>query len=135
LKHILSPTDGSEHSFRAVTLAAQLAVGMKCKLSILTVKQYIVGRSKVAEMWTPEELAECSKQAHKITRDEGLKEADFVELRSRDISHTILEFSEKNSVDHIVIGSAGRTGVAQFLLGSTTTEVLKKSFLPVTIVH
>jgi nucleotide-binding universal stress UspA family protein len=135
MKHILCPTNGSEHSFRAVALAAQMALGMNCKLTVLTVKQYIVGRSKVTEMWNPDELTERLKQVRKIANDEGVLEANFVELRARDVAHSILEYAETKEVDHIVHGAAGTTGVAKFLLGSVTTEVLKKSFLPITVVH
>jgi nucleotide-binding universal stress UspA family protein len=135
MKHILSPTDGSEHALRAVTLAAQLARGMNCKLSILAVTQYIIGRSEAFDMWTPDEAAKFMAEAKKIARAEGVQQVDCVELRARDVSHAILEFAESHEVDHIVIGSAGRTGVAKFLLGSTSSEVLRKSFCAVTIVH
>ncbi|MFN0190967.1 MAG: universal stress protein [Aestuariivirga sp.] len=135
MKHILSPTDGSEHSLQVVALAAQFAVGMNCRLSILVVKQYIIGRSAVVEMWTQEEIEDVSERTLKIAQAEGFDKTEFIELRARDIAHAILDFAEKNEIDHIVIGTAGRTGMAKFLLGSTTTEVLKKSFCPVTIVH
>lgn len=135
MKHILCPTDGSEYSLRAVTVAAQIAAAVKCKLSILVVMQYIVGRSMVAEMWTPEEAAKCLEQASLIAEDEGLPQADLVDLRASDVAHAILDFSEKNQVDHIVMGSQGKGGVKRFLIGSTSLEVLKKAICPVTIVR
>lgn len=47
----------------------------------------------------------------------------------------IIEFAEEESVDGIIIGSAGRSGVSRMLLGSVAENVARKSSVPVTIVH
>lgn len=108
---------------------------MKAKLTVLAVRQYIVGRSMVAEMWTPEETSKCLEQALRIARKEGLSQAELVELRARDVAYAILEFAETKQIDHLVMGSTGKSGVKKFLLGSISMEVLKKASCPVTIVH
>lgn len=62
-----------------------------------------------------------------------------VEIETHVISGTpasaIVEFAESESVDGIVIGSTGRSGVSRLLLGSVAENVARKSPVPVTIVH
>lgn len=50
-------------------------------------------------------------------------------------SKTIVSYAEDNDVDHIVIGSHGRTGASRLLLGSVAETVTRRSTVPVTIVR
>lgn len=50
-------------------------------------------------------------------------------------SKTIVEYAEENGVDHIVIGSHGRSGVSRILLGSVAESVIRRASVPVTIVR
>ncbi|MFC4986229.1 universal stress protein [Saliphagus infecundisoli] len=47
----------------------------------------------------------------------------------------IIEFADEESVDGIIVGSAGRSGVSRMLLGSVAENVARKASVPVTIVH
>ena len=47
----------------------------------------------------------------------------------------IVEFAEKHEIDHIIIGSHGRSGVSRILLGSVAETVARRSPVPVTIVR
>lgn len=47
----------------------------------------------------------------------------------------ILETAEDHNVDHIVIGSHGRSGVGRVLLGSVAETVTRRSRVPVTIIR
>lgn len=47
----------------------------------------------------------------------------------------ILEYVERNPVDHVVIGSHGRSGVERILLGSVAEVVVRHSAVPVTVVR
>lgn len=47
----------------------------------------------------------------------------------------IVEFAETEAVDHIVMGSHGRSGVRRFLLGSVAEVVVRHSPVPVTVVR
>ncbi|MDZ7731101.1 MAG: universal stress protein [Natrialbaceae archaeon] len=51
------------------------------------------------------------------------------------VSRSIVSFAEENDVDHIVIGSHGRTGATRILLGSVAETVARRSPVPVTIVR
>ncbi|RKD94773.1 universal stress protein [Halopiger aswanensis] len=69
---------------------------------------------------------------------------DFAAERGVDIeTHTrigspaqeIVEFAETNDVDHVVMGSRGRSGVTRILLGSVAEVVVRHSSVPVTVVR
>lgn len=47
---------------------------------------------------------------------------------------TIVETAETLGVDHIVMGSRGRSGVARLLLGSVAEKVARRAPVPVTII-
>lgn len=51
------------------------------------------------------------------------------------VTHSIVEFADGHDVDHIVIGSRGRTGTSRVLLGSVAEQVARRSPPPVTIVR
>lgn len=46
----------------------------------------------------------------------------------------ILAYLEDESVDHVVIGSHCRTGIARFLRGSVAESVVRRSTVPVTVI-
>jgi nucleotide-binding universal stress UspA family protein len=50
-------------------------------------------------------------------------------------SRSIVEYVEEHDVDHVVIGSHGRSGVTRILLGSVAEKVARRSPAPVTIVR
>jgi nucleotide-binding universal stress UspA family protein len=77
MKHILCPVDGSEHARRAVRIAAEMAVHMKAKLSLLYVREYVVGRVGTFEVSSPEDAAKCLEDAKRIAKV-------FVQVKERD---------------------------------------------------
>jgi nucleotide-binding universal stress UspA family protein len=50
-------------------------------------------------------------------------------------ANAIVECAEEESVDHIVTGSHGRSGVTRILLGSVAETVVRRSPVPVTVVR
>ena len=50
-------------------------------------------------------------------------------------SRAIVEYAEEHDIDHIVMGSHGRSGVTRILLGSVAETVVRRSPVPVTIVR
>lgn len=48
---------------------------------------------------------------------------------------TIVTYAEEAGIDHIVLGSHGRTGLARFLLGSVSETVARRSPVSVTIIR
>lgn len=133
--HILTPVDGSEPSFRAIELAAKLATGLNSKLTILVVRQYIVGRKATADVLSQDDVDQLLRKSKSAAIATGMKDATVAEAKSRDVAHTIVEYAEKNGVDLIVMGASGMGTIKSFVIGSVSAEVLRKSICPVTIVH
>ena len=48
---------------------------------------------------------------------------------------TIVEVADDLGVDHVVVGSHGRTGVSRLVLGSVAESVVRRSPVPVTVVR
>ena len=48
---------------------------------------------------------------------------------------TIVSHAEDNDIDHVVLGSTGRTGARRILLGSVAESVLRRAPCPVTVVR
>lgn len=48
---------------------------------------------------------------------------------------SIVEYAEDHDVDHVVVGSHGRSGVSRILLGSVAEGVVRRSPVPVTVVR
>lgn len=133
--HFLVPVDGSEAAFRAVEFAAKLAVGSDSKITIFAVRQYIVGRHMVAAFQSKEEVAALLDTGKELAIAAGAKPVLVVQLDARDVSHAIVSYAEEHEVNLIVMGASGIGGFKAFLIGSISTEVLKKSICPVAIVH
>lgn len=64
---------------------------------------------------------------------------DDLEVRTEtaigDPARAIVEFAEENDVDHILVGSHGRSGVSRVLLGSVAETVARRAPVPVTVVR
>lgn len=135
MKSILVPIDGSEPSYRALEHAAKLAEGLGIKLTVLAVRQYIIGRKVVVSVWTEEEVDNILKKARELAFSLYRKDVAIVEVKSRDVARAIMEYAEQNEIDLIVMGASGMGNVKAFLIGSVSEEVLRKSICPVTVVH
>ncbi|ARS90691.1 universal stress protein [Natrarchaeobaculum aegyptiacum] len=51
------------------------------------------------------------------------------------VSRSIVDYAADHDVDHVAIGSHGRTGASRILLGSVAETVARRSPVPVTIVR
>jgi nucleotide-binding universal stress UspA family protein len=73
------------------------------------------------------------ERAHDRAAEEGV-DLD-TEFRIGGPANAIVAYAENNDVDHIVIGSHGRSGASRILLGSVAETVGRRSPVPVTIVR
>jgi nucleotide-binding universal stress UspA family protein len=140
-ERILVPVDGSPLSRRAFEFALDKHPG--AEFLVLSVLDPID-----AVYWSegagPSVASEWYERAKERTDDL------FAELRTetdeRGVSlvcetdvgkpaRTILRFVDEYDVDHVVMGSHGRSGVSRVLLGSVTEEVMRHADVPVTVVR
>ncbi|SDR31389.1 universal stress protein [Natronobacterium texcoconense] len=69
---------------------------------------------------------------------EGTEDVDYrTEIVVGDPAHEVVEFAEDedNDVDHILVGSHGRSGVSRILLGSVAEKIVRRAPVPVTVVR
>ena len=135
MKHIMAAIDGSEPSYRALEHAAELAKGLDAELSVLIVREFVVGRKDVYAVLNDDEIRNIQDKTKKIVLAAGEPRMKIHLEKSRDAAFTIVEIAINKDVDLIVMGASGKGGVKTFLLGSVSQEVLRKSACPVTIVH
>lgn len=62
------------------------------------------------------------------------REIETVRVTDRP-ARAIVDYADEEAVDHIVIGSHGRTGVTRVLLGSVAEKVVRRAACPVTVVR
>jgi nucleotide-binding universal stress UspA family protein len=150
---ILVPTDGSEHSMRALDAAIQIAKRFHGKITLIHV--YSVSVTPViipepstltppaAPMLAPVEMskvAEASRDAGNRILASGAEKAktEKVEVETTLIEgHTVQEIvktAKEGGFSLIVIGARGLSHIRILLLGSTTDGVIHHSACPVLVV-
>jgi nucleotide-binding universal stress UspA family protein len=138
IKRILFATDFSEGSDFAFDYAKTLAE--KCGARLLLV-HVISEPVDLRGFYVPhisfdsleEEIRESAEKMMGSFCKENLKDFDDYEtLVTPGIPYeTIIEQAQVNSVDMIIMGTHGRSGLDHVLFGSTAEKVVRKSPLPV----
>ena len=137
-KKILVPVDGSEGGWKALAAAKEVAEAGKSELVVMTVVQVFAGASI---MPIPVESGKINEELSNIADDilaqakekVGGVKAEFVAAPGRP-SKVIVDTVKKSGADLVVIGSRGLSGLAEFFLGSVSSEVAQLSPVSVLIV-
>jgi len=137
---ILCATDGSASSAKTVAFAIELSQRLALPLSFLTVVD--IDEGEAPTIWDAEALL-----AGKLPVDKplvvaigqalkaGLRRIAAVRAPGKEIAKTIVDYAEKNSYHHIIMGTAGLTGAKRFLIGSVAADVVNLAHCPVTVVR
>lgn len=141
--HVLVPLDGSPQSWAAFDYAVSNYDGGA--ITTLHVVDPIEGMYGDYDSYYDaqayeralERGDELGDQARDRADDAGILETTVLEsvVETGQPARTILEYVDENDVDHIVIGSHGRSGVARILLGSVAETVIRRAPVPVTVVR
>ncbi|MFP4530970.1 MAG: universal stress protein [Halodesulfurarchaeum sp.] len=137
--NVLVPIDGSAQSKRAVEYAAETLEPDTVTL-LHVIDPVEAGYSAAATMpgYSEEWYENRKDEAHSLFEDaeaqlEGFDVETVIEVGRP--SRTIVSHVEENDVDHVVMGSHGRSGMTRILLGSVAESVVRRSPIPVTIVR
>lgn len=143
-RHVLVPFDGSDKSIEALEYAVREYPDEK--ITVLHVIGVDTGPRYGDEgFFAPEEYTERLEQrrekdgrrlletARDVATDHGV-DVD-TELEVGRPARTINRFVESHDVDHVVMGSHGRSGPSRVLFGSVAETVTRRSPVPVTIVR
>ncbi len=140
-KQILVPYDASTYANHAFQKALEIAEKFGSKITVLTVLGIEVEDTRGISLERAIEIQdEQEDSATKIMKDlESLAKEKGVEFSFKVIYDPssykgIVNFSNSNPIDLIVIGSHGRTGIKKTLLGSVASGVVGHANCPVLII-
>lgn len=140
MKRILIPVDFSEYSIEALKIAAQIARKNNCEIILLhllelpqQVNDVFGNGASIPEIIFYKDKA--ISMLEKLTDAEYLKGIDVsVAIEINKVSEGIINSSEINKVDLIVMGSHGTSGFNELLVGSNTEKVVRFSNIPVLVI-
>ena len=142
-KKILFCTDFSENSDYAFPYALNLAKTYKAKLLIF----HVMVEGTFYYRSSPESRDELKDKRIEFGRKEAMdryaagfgifKDYEYLscEAGEGEVQYEIVQMAQKESVEVIVMGTHGRTGLTHLILGSTAESVVKNSPCPVLTVR
>jgi universal stress protein A len=138
IRHILAPTDFSDHSKQALAYALGLAKRFGARLSMLHVVEI---PPYPVEGYAPPALAatfldDLERQAREEMAQllpEAAAEKVAVErlVTVGNPYRKILEVAEAEGVDLLVMATTGRTGISRLVMGSVAERVVRHAVCPV----
>lgn len=138
---VLVPFDGSEQAERALDHAIEhFPDATVVLLSVINPAEFTYAGGEETLSPLPDDWYE---RAHEST-DRALEQAaEHVRAAGGTVetaielgrpARAIVNYVEANDLDHIVMGSHGRSGVSRVLLGSVAEAVVRRAPVPVTVV-
>ena len=145
---ILVPIDGSEPSFHAARVAINIANKFNSEIIVLYV---VVSPSKseyanLTGLVTPKQIDRIIDNAKNESKNWFEKIEDKVKEENPNIKISmkviltgvavygeIIQYAQQESIDLIVIGTRGRSGIKKLLLGSTASGVVTYANCPVLV--
>ena len=143
--HVLVPIDGSPQSWAALDHAFTTFEGERITtLTVVDPLDELSGGVAPGGTRARDEHDRGIDSATALGDRVRERAADAGVVESTDSDHevmigkparAILCHAEETDVDHVVIGSHGRTGLSRILLGSVAESVARRSPIPVTVVR
>jgi nucleotide-binding universal stress UspA family protein len=144
-ERVLLAVDGSEHSERAIPVAAELAKKFGSEVLVLNVHELVIMRADpelVLERSNPtghgtaeESLSLAEQVSQRLVKDGINAHGKSIEAVHSGAAKEILDEAREFGADHIVLGTRGHSELTGLLLGSVATKVLHHSDCPVTVVR
>lgn len=140
LQKILFPTDFSRCANQALAHAVLYAEKYKAELHFLHVVTLFTDQPTVISdgIAETEEMIRkledvVEKQLNKVVNSHGSDDLAIITIKKRGISAApvILEYASDQNIDLIVMGTCGRRGLSNLLLGSASEEVVRMAKCPV----
>lgn len=142
MKRILVPIDFSEEAESAAKVAASIARKTGSEIFLVHMLELPVTTIDPAEMNTissEPQIIYFMKLAHQ--KFEKFKKLPFLKgltvVETIQFQHAfsgIINESEKNNIDLIVMGSQGASGLQEMFIGSNTEKVVRRSKVPVLVI-
>lgn len=139
-KKILIPTDGSDEAEKASKHAVQLASEIGANITALYVIRSRVTGIPSDVMKQVDDVDEWRAYGEEITQDvlDIAAEHDVsgkTAVTSGKAYQEIVDYADENDIDAIVMGTQGRDGIGDLLLGNVTERVVRSANVPVITVR
>ena len=142
-EQLLCATDGSHVSQKAVAYCVSLAERLQIPITFLVVHPVEnVSSMDPVRSWDGNVIEAMDWQVHKdladaqaAAKEAGLTQVTLAAVGSHEVADAIVRYAKAHDIDHIVVGSTGRSGVAKLLLGSVASRVVILAHCPVTVVR
>ena len=133
---VLVPVDGSEPSDIALDHAIEQFDD--AEIVVLYVMDPVDGSTAWGPGSADEWLSASEERAETVLKAaaETVSEAGLSVTAESIIgqpAQTIVEYTDEQDIDHVVIGSHGRDGLSRVLLGSVAETVVRRAPVPVTV--
>lgn len=148
IKRILFATDDSANAHHAFSYAVCFARQFNAKVTLLHVVPELrdmvafdfgIERSVAAKRWfsvSNEYFEEVKKEFKKLAKasysDETIDIEDVIVEKGNPVK-MIIQIANEKKCDLIIMGSKGRGGLEDAMIGNTATGVLRRSHIPVLI--
>jgi universal stress protein A len=145
VNHVLIATDGSETALKAAAFAGDLARALGARISVLFVQDDAIVVSGAWGEGSAMSVEQVREYLQRQARDKEIPETVSAVGPLEHDARTFLEWgrpateicriAREQDVDLVVIGSHGRSGIKEALLGSVSHAVANHAPCPVTIVR
>jgi len=142
VERILCPTDFSEGSLQALSVATDIATKLGAKLSVIHVLPILsalpTDPNFIFAVHQSQDLLyeDLEKRLYEMTREskeKGIQGRVFVE--HGDAAGEIVRVAEEQRIDLIVIATFGKTGWRRLAFGSVTEKVVRLAPCPVLVIR
>jgi nucleotide-binding universal stress UspA family protein len=135
---VLVPTDGSEHSMKAVQRALELAEKQGAQVTLMSVAYYVAdyleGMPPNIQDKLQDEARAALKKAKAVFDAKNLPVETVMEAGLVP-ANLIIAKAQDGKFDRIVIGSTGQNALERILMGSTAAKVVAHAPCEVTVVR
>jgi nucleotide-binding universal stress UspA family protein len=123
---ILVPLDGSDLAEKALTYAKTVSKLKNSEVILFAISITNEGgrRDRLLKSYLDISAKSLESQGVKVSTDVAYGEA----------AEEIIEYSEKNKIDLIIISTHGYSGIKRWMLGSTTQKVLYSTCTPILLI-
>lgn len=137
---ILIPTDGSEAAATAIEHGLAVAERFDARIHAVNVVHIGAATTSPDLSLSPELLSALESSGETVTeaiadRAEAAGLDTVTAVREGTPAGTLLDYVDETNIDLVAMGTAGRTGLSRYLLGSTTERVIRRSEAPVLAVN
>jgi len=135
---VLVPTDGSEHSMKAVQRGLELAEKQGAQVTLMSVAYYVADYLEGMPPNIQDKLQDEAKAA--LNKAKALFDAKNLPVETvmeagLVPANLIIAKAQDGKFDRIVIGSTGQNALERILMGSTAAKVVAHAPCEVTVVR